>query len=406
MPNFPITRAAARALLAALFVAACVAGTASASSIEEDDEDVSGADRAFAPPAALLDSSRRHAAETGFGWVGGVGAYAANDENVFRSPRGREQAAGAWGHTGYLRADTRWRRANRVLATFTWTDTRFGRFPQVDSSHPSLSVWYRRRLAPDLALELDGDAVHQNDDATTINGFDYTRDYSYWRYGGEAVLEWTPGARHRVRAGAEQVRKDYGEVAAFNSIDWTNWRTSASYRFRLARAQHVGAKFEYGERRYDEEPASIADGTELPGNPAEHHRYTDLVFWYDAPLGRRAALDASLDLGRKTDLFQGYEDYRDRTVRVGLLARPSAGIELRAGLVAGHRDYARLAADAGETLAYDTIEARFGARLRVLGTWWLYADLNRYERDTNRSTGLDYRDYRGVFSRAGVSVFR
>lgn len=57
-------------------------------------------------------------------------------------------------------------------------------------------------------------------------------------------------------------------------------------------------------------------------------------------------------------------------------------------------------------LAYDALETRFGARVRVFGTAWAYGDLNLYSRDTNRSSGPDYRDYEGTFSRVGISVFR
>ncbi|MBK7369086.1 MAG: hypothetical protein IPJ04_14615 [Candidatus Eisenbacteria bacterium] len=393
--------AAALLLLAAL----AFTGTAHASSIEEDDDDVSGADRAFGPPPALLDSARRRAAETGFGWIAGVSAYVANDDNVFRSPATQERTSSAWGNAGYLRGDARFGGSNRSLTTVTWNQTKFDAFRQIDSTHPHLSQWFQHRFSPSTALELDLDVVHQNDDATTITGFAYTRDYSWWRYGGEAVLEYAPGERHRFRAGVEEVRKDYGEVASLNSIDWSHWRASGSYRFRIGPGHYAGIKFERGHRVYDAEPASLADGNEQPGNPVEKHAYRDLVLWYGAPLGSKLELDASMDLGHKTDEFQGYENYDDRTIRLGLLARPASGLELRAGLVSGHRDYDRILADGGAMLAYDTVEARFGARVRVLGTWWVYGDVNSYQRDTNRSSGLDYRDYRGVFTRAGVSVF-
>lgn len=402
-----LTHFRAHAAFALVLIAtlAC-SGAAFASSIEEDDDDVSGADRAFGPPAAMLDSARRVAAADGFAWIAGLSAYVANDDNVFRSPATQERSSGAWGNAGYLRADARFRGSNRSLTTFTWNQTKFDAFRQIDSTHPHLSQWFQHRFSPSTSLELDFDVVHQNDDATTITGFAYTRDYSWWRYGGEAVLEYAPGARHRFRAGVEQVRKDYGEVASLNSIDWSHGRASGSYRFRIGSRHYAGVKLERGRRTYDEEPASLADGNEQPGNPVEKHRYRDLVFWYAAPLGPRVDFDASLDLGTKTDLFQGYENYADRTIRLGVLARPTAGTELRAGLVSGHRDYDRILADGGAMLAYDTIEARFGARVRVLGTWWIYGDVNTYERDTNRSSGLDYRDFRGVFSRVGVSVFR
>ncbi len=396
-----LTRAAALLLMLLL---SPVPG-AHASSIEEDDEDVSGADRALTPPAALLDSSRRDAAQTGFGWVAGLSAYMANDDNVFRSPSGQEKTSGAWGNAGWVRTDVRFRRTNRMLTTLSWNQTRFRSFDQIDSSHPHLSHWYQHRFSPSTSLELDFDAVHQNDDATTITGFAYTRDYSYWRYGGEAVLEWAPGTRHRFRVAGEQVRKDYGEVAAFNSLDWKHWRASGSYRFRIGPEHVAGVKLQQGERRYDEEPASLADGNEAIGNPAEHHRYRDWILWYGAPLGRRVDVDLSVSLGTKTDLFRGWEDYRDRGVRVSVLARPTAGTELRAGLSAGHREYTLMPADAGAKLKYDTVEARLGARVHLVGGLWAYGDVNTYQRDTNRSSGLDYRDYRGVFSRAGVSLF-
>lgn len=393
-------------LALALAALLALAGVAHASSIEEDDDDVSGADRAFGPPTAMLEASRRTAVDSGFGWVVGLSAYRANDANVFRSPGGMEKASNAWGQAAYLRGDAR-RGSSRSLTTFTINRTDFDRFHQIDSSHPHLSQWFQHRFSPRWAVEVDLDAVHQNDDATSITGFAYTRDYSWWRLGGEGVVEYTPGARHRFRVGAEEVRKNYGEVATMNSLDWSHWRASGSYRFRFSPGQFAGAKYSRGERTYDEELASLADGNEQPGNPVEHHRYDEVVLWWGAPLrALKTELDASVAWGSKTDLFQGYEDYTDRTVRLGVLSRPTAGTELRAGLVSTHRDYARTLADGGAMLAWDALELRLGARVRVWGTAWLYGDLNRYTRDTNRSSGPDYRDYRGTFSRAGVSVFR
>ncbi|MFN8588807.1 MAG: hypothetical protein U0704_13520 [Candidatus Eisenbacteria bacterium] len=404
MPTTGLRRLTLLALTTAALLA--LASVAHASSIEEDDDDVSGADRAFGPPTAMLEASRRRAATTGFGWVAGMSAYRASDDNVFRGPGGMERTGMAWGQAGYLRGDLR-RGANRSLTTFTINRTDFDAFRQIDSSHPHLSQWFQHRFSPRWAAVLDLDAVHQNDDATTITGFAYTRDYSWWRVGGEAQLEYTPGDRHRFQLGGERVRKNYGEVATLNSLDWTHWRTSASYRFRLSPGQFAGLKFARGERTYDAEPASLADGNEQPGNPVEHHRYDDFVLWWGAPVAPlKLELDASAAWGSKTDLFQGYEDYTDRTLRLGVLARPTAGSELRAGLVSTHRDYAKILADGGALLAYDTIEARLGARVRVFGTAWLYGDFNTYQRDTNRSSGQDYRDYRGTFSRLGVSVFR
>ena len=64
-----------------------------------------------------------------------------------------------------------------------------------------------------------------------------------------------------------------------------------------------------------------------------------------------------------------------------------------------------VALDVPDAVSGLDLTSRLGARVHVVGGLWAYGDLNTYQRDTNRSSGLDYRDYRGVFSRAGVSLF-
>ncbi|MEZ4652629.1 MAG: hypothetical protein R3E12_03225 [Candidatus Eisenbacteria bacterium] len=372
-------------------------------SVEEDEETNIG-DVGFSIPAEVARIKRDEAAANGFSLLGGVTAFWGDDGNLFRSPEGLVKKGTTWGNWGYLRADTRWEK-RRFLNTIKLSQSRFPGHGVIDADYAKSSNWFSTPLMGGLELELDADFSYQNDDATNIAGQQYTRDYSYRRLAGETVLEWRPFHRQRLRVGFEGVAKDYGETFGQPSLDWKQWTTQASYRLYLPSHQTVTTSYAFGHRRYREEPAGLVDGRELPDNPTEKHRYRE---WrVDYSIEPISSMEANLGYGfdSKQDLFQGYEDNRVNrwSGDVGWLVR--SGVELKLAAERAWKDYRNIKADSGKDLSYRTQQLAAGARVRVTTPSWLFADVSRYERTTNNSTGSSYRDYRGTLIRGGVSAF-
>ena len=381
----------------------CLAAAALASDVEEDDEETIG-DTGFSVPAEVARSKRHEAGDRGFSFLGGITAFWGGDDNVFRSPGELETHSSTWGNWGYLRADSRLG-ANRFLNTVKWKQDRFPGHGVVDANFVSSSNWFTRPIAAGLDLELDFDLSHRNDAAANISGLTYSRDYGYWRYAGETVLEWNPSRRHRLRLGVEGVVKNYEETAGLDSIDWKQWLATASYRFRLFSGQSVTATYVTGERGYEEEPAALETGEELPENPAERHRYRDLDLTYIARVTGHLGLQLGYDRASKEDLFRGYESRQSESVSAEIGLEIRNGLELKANGEREWRDYDHILGGADRALNYRRQEVGLGARARVLAPTWIFAYVGYYERETNKSTGTLYRSYRGTQTRGGVSVF-
>ena len=78
---------------------------------------------------------------------------------------------------------------------------------------------------------------------------------------------------HRFKIGGEYIFKDYDETAGLNSLDWVQPALKARYRYRFGPYHYLRLWYSISERKYEEEPASLRDSTELSTNPDEKHRY-------------------------------------------------------------------------------------------------------------------------------------
>ena len=382
-----------------------LAGPVLAASVEEDDEESFVGDLSFSAPSEIL-SAKRHAAESaGHSLLFGASAFMGTDDNVYRSPNAGARSGSAWGHWAYARNDLRIGERNRMLTTLNWKQTLYPGHSRLDGAYGHLSNWFTRRLSSTTSLELDMDLSHQNDDAVTITGADYAQNYGYWRSAGEAVLQWSPSPRHRLRASIEGVRKDYAETSGLNSIDWGQWTTSMAYRFRFGTSHWIDLSSALGRRGYRAEPASLVNGREEVSNPVERHRYRGMSIEYLRPLFHGVSLDVAYDYADKHDLFQGYEDYRRRGARLGLGLALTESFDLRFDSELARSNYDHLRGDNGASLKYSTHDVALGGRYRLRPDWSVFASVDRYERDSNKSRGTLYLDYHGVVTRAGMSVF-
>ncbi|MEZ4651352.1 MAG: hypothetical protein R3E97_21685 [Candidatus Eisenbacteria bacterium] len=369
----------------------------------EDDEEESIGDVGFSVPTEILSEKRHDAAAHGFSVLSGISTYWSDDDNVFHSPDELEATAASWGNWAYLRGDTRFS-GTRMLNTVKWKQERFPDEPIIDTAYFSSSNWFDREILDGLDLELDFDLSHQNDASANVEGLDYARTYEYWRYAAETVVEWSPTRLHRIRVGAEATKKNYDETEGMNSIDWTQWLATASYRFRPASGRWVKLSYTTGQRNYADEPASIESGRELPDNPMEKHRYEEFEISLDSRLTSILDLELGYTWDTKEDLFRNYESRRTEEFRAELSMDLRQGVELRVEGTRAWRDYDLIQGDNGN-LKYRTQEIAGGGRVRVLSPVWLFAQLGYYERDTNKSTGTVYRSFQGTRTRAGLSLF-
>lgn len=69
------------------------------------------------------------------------------------------------------------------------------------------------------------------------------------------------------------------------------------------------------------------------------------------------------------------------------------------------RDYEHILGDDDVLLDYSKTKARLGLTHRIRGPVWIFGSFSYYARETNRSTGSVYRDYRTVTTALGLSLF-
>ena len=381
-----------------------LSGPASAASVEEDDEESIPSDMSFSVPAEVLAAKKDSAGQNGFSLLLGASAFLGTDANIYRSPTSAEHDSHAWGNWGYLRSDARWKR-NRMLTTANWKQTQYPGHSAVNANYGHVSNWITRPLGRRLDLEVDLDLSHQNDDAVKIDGTKYDRRYGYWRSSAEAVLEWNPGRHHRLRVSGEGLRKNYDETPGLNSLDWHQVAGRAEYRYRFASSHYLDMGYAVANRRYRAEPASIRAGDELPSNPTEHHRYREATVGYNVPMTRGLSAHSSYAYADKRDLFEGYENFRRRQGALGIDLKLTSALSLSADAEHANTDYDHLHGDHGRALRYRTWDVGLGSRLRGNQSCWLFGSVGYYERRSNKSFGTLYRDYHGILTRLGLSVF-
>lgn len=376
---------------------------AGAERIHEEEVALRGV--AFSIPDQMREAKKRTAQESGLSLLAGASLFSARDNNVYRSPRDLEQDGEFWGSWALLRADKRFRTADRLLSTVIYERARYRGFSNADFDRVHLSNWYVRRFTDRLDLEFDLDVSHRNYKATKTTGESYRRDYSYWRYAGEAFIVWDIPGAHRIKFGAEGVIKNYRETPGLESLDWTAGTLEARYRYRFGRHHYLRLWYTVGKRRYEEELAGLADGTELPTNPEEEHLYQEAIAWYSISIGPSVEVEARYTHRTKEDLFADYESHSSRGVSLGLRMRPTDGAEIRLSADHTKRRYANILREINHEFRYTKSRLQAGAGYRLRSSWWVFGSLSYNLRDTNNNEGLTYRDYRCLVSALGLSLF-
>ena len=253
---------------------------------------------------------------------------------------------------------------------------------------------YSNRLGKRIRLSFAGTVKHANDDEIDINGNDFTRDFENFTYKAKPSIRFRLSKRQALSLAYSGEWSEYAETSGQESLDWWAHGPAAQYRFKLSDAASLRVVYGFTIRNYDENLASLKDGTNLATNPSEKHHYQRVdvkgtwrpVSWLE--------LDGGYRFKTKEDQFEGFESYEERKWKTGLTLSRFPPWTLRAEGAFSERQYDnRLGELATETLEYDKLEANITAYYKVKYGFSFYAHYSYANRDSNRSSGSSYRDY-------------
>jgi hypothetical protein len=337
--------------------------------------------------------------------VTGAGLFSGYDTNIYRSPRKLEKGGEFFGGLVFLRADNRFGEKQRLLTKLTWEQIRYPGHSNANLDRGRLTTWYTRPLTDNTSFELDLGITYKNDDATTITGDKYDRDFGYWRYAADGLFVWDMSKEHQFKVGGGYTFKDYDETSGLNSLDWDEWTLEARYRYRFAKSHYLRLWYSLSERKYDEELAGLRDGIELPSNPKEKHYYHRAKVWYSVPIADNLDLDLKYDYKIKDDRFKDYESYDSHEIEAGIQLEVNEKTQIEMEVEYEIKDFDNYLGDNGHKLEYTKWNLGVGARYKLWDSGWIFSRLNYYLRDTNRSWDTVYRDYKGLVCSGGISVF-
>ncbi len=264
----------------------------------------------------------------------------------------------------------------------------------LDESTQRFRAKYSKRLNKRTRLSFSGTAKRANDDEVDITGGAFTRDFEHYAYTAEPSIRYKLSKRQMLILSYSGEWKDYSETSGQNSLDWWAHGPLARYRFKLGDAASLTLGYGFTIRSYDEDLASLEDGTDVATNPEEEHYYHRLevkgawrpVSWL--------ALDGRYRLKKKDDQFEGFESYDEGKWAAGLSLSLFPSWTLRAQASLAEREYDHRPSDlAGETLAYDRLEGSITAYYKISRGSSFYARYSYIDRDGNHDTGTSYRDY-------------
>ncbi len=252
---------------------------------------------------------------------------------------------------------------------------------------------YSARLSKRLRFSVSGKVQHENDDEVDILGGSLTRDFESFAYRVSPKFRYRLSKRQSVSLSFPVKLKDYEETTLVNSLDWREYGPKHKYRARWS-TSFVELSYAVAVREYDEELASLANGALLATNPEEEHRYHKMGI----ELGWRPSENLELFGGyrfrKKDDRFEGFESYDDHGWRIGFAATPARAWSIRTEVSYSEREYENRHGEVPpEVLEYERLRGSLMAIYRMSKHLSFFARYSYSERDSNRSTGTQFRDY-------------
>ena len=253
---------------------------------------------------------------------------------------------------------------------------------------------YSSRFGKRVRLSFAGKVKHSNDDSVDITGSDFNRDFEYFSYRARPAIRYRLSKRQTLRLSYTGEWKDYSETSGQDSLDWWAHGPSAWYHFKPSDSTSLKLGYRFTVRNYDEDVASLQDGTDLAANPNEEHHYHRVeakATW--RPLSW-LELDGGYRFKMKDDQFEEFETYEEGKWAAGVTLSPFPSFTLRAETTLANREYDNRPAElAGETLEYDKLTGSITAHYQINRGMSFYARYSYADRDSNRDTGTSYQDY-------------
>ncbi len=252
---------------------------------------------------------------------------------------------------------------------------------------------YSARFSNRLRFSVSGTVQHENDDEADAFGGSLSRDLENFAYKVSPSLRYKLSKRQSVRLSFPVKLKDYEETTLVNSLDYREYGPRLKYRGRWS-TSFVELSYAFAVRSYDDELASLADGSTVATNPEEEHRYHKIGIELGWRLSDNFELFGGYRFRSKDDRFEGFESYDDHSWQIGFAATPARAWSIRAKVSYGKREYDNRHGDLPtEELEYDKLGGSLMTVYRMSKHLSLFTRYSYSKRDSNRSTGTSYLDY-------------
>ncbi|MBI5116091.1 hypothetical protein HZA56_06425 [Candidatus Poribacteria bacterium] len=397
------------AMFGALFLCVCALwlgfAFAPKSGWAQEDENVTLRENVPSVPEEITRTKLRDAREDGFSYLTEAWTFFGVDTNVFRSPHGLEESA-AYVNTGaQVITNSRFKDDSSLTGRLRVDTTRYDGHDSANVGRFRLGGSYSRPLTENTALDIDLRVRYRSNDATDIFGESFERNFAYWAYDAGATYLWDVTSKSLVGIGGEFTFKDYVETPGLNSLDWTQPGVNAYYRYRFGKRHYLRLAYWFEIQEFKEEPASLADGTELPTNPDEKHRRHEVSARYSVPLGNKWTAHIEYDFERKKDLFEDFESFDQHSISGSVVFAATENTRLEFDSEYTIKDFDKRLADGDDRLNYDKLVLALTVEHALRDYLSLYGTAGYYFRNSNKSEGTTFRDFEGAIFSVGASLF-
>jgi hypothetical protein len=300
----------------ALLVVTLALASQSIAQEQEDGHSVRSTRLGLLVPHETRREKRRAAKAGGWAWTFAGSAAAGYDSNLHLAPgnevnsrvvdSGVFEAALRAEVLHYFNRDSRLElRAEANAVPYTETT-------EVNDYNQKVSAFYGQRLSENFKFLLSADISHKNDNATFINGEQLDRDFESWNYQARPTLSYRFHSDHKLRIQYRVKYKDYVETPSLNSLDWLSHGPKVYYDWDVLDKVEIELSYAFKSQNYDEEIASLSDGTETLSNPDERHFFHDLQAGVSWEAFDWLKLNVTGGFKRKDDQYRDFESYNSQ----------------------------------------------------------------------------------------------
>ncbi len=364
---------------------------------QEQAQDESAAKRArlgLRVSDELRKMKRDRAKEQGSAWTFMGTAAVGQDSNIFDSP-GSERDSLFYDFGLKIESLYYFEEHESVKVSLKGTGSLYPESSTMADASQEFKAKYSNRLTDWVRLSLAGMIGHSHDDEVDILGSDFAQDFEHTVYRIKSSARLRLSDRQTLALSYVAKWKDYWDTSDRDSLDWWSHGPTALYRVKIGDSTSLSLSYGFSVRTYDEDLASLVDGTDLASNPEEEHHYHRVAVEGRWRPKRWLELSGRYRFRLKDDRFEDFEAYDEAKWTSGLTLIPFRRVTLRAEGSYAKRDYEHRPGELpGETLEYDEITGSITAHYQVQRNLSLYGRYSFIDRDSNRDTGTSYLDYK------------